>query len=135
VDSEGKLCNCGKRGCVEAYASGRVLNEEALSAGFADARALFEASKDGSAKAKEIVRRGIISIGTGVVNLVNLLSLEAVIFSGGLCSQEEYIEGIKAFVLKNAYSVLVQNKRFKMEVAKLKENAPMIGAAVLYKNL
>ena len=134
IQLDGKLCNCGQRGCIEAYASGRALNEEALAAGFADARALFEASKRGSAQAKEIVRRGIISIGTGVVNLVNLLSVEAVVFSGGLCSQEEYIEGIITFVREHAYSVLIQNKRFKLEVAKQKEDAPMIGAAILYKN-
>lgn len=134
IEQEGKQCNCGKKGCLETYASGTALTDAAKALGLRDARELFERAANGDERARRVVRRGITALGMGIVNLVSILSPESVVISGGLCAQKDYVDGIKEFVYQNAYAVLMNNKKFKIETALLGEKAPMIGAAIYYKN-
>lgn len=134
VEQEGKQCNCGKKGCMETYASGSAMNEAAKTLGLKDAKELFVRAADGDKEALRFVQRGIAALGVGIVNLVNILSPQAVVISGGLCTQKDYVDAIRDFVYERAYSVLMKNEKFKIATALLEENAPLVGAAIAYKN-
>ena len=130
---DGKLCKCGKRGCLETCVSGTSLNAEARRNHYQDAMELFEAAGRSDGKAKAIVYEAIEYLGIALVNAANLLSPDAIIISGGLCEQKIFIEGVKKYVYDHVYPLTAGNLR--VEKAGLGSLAPAIGAALLYKVL
>ena len=71
-------------------------------------------------------------IGMGLVNIINLLSPEKILLTGGLADQEEFVVGtLRDFVRRNAYSIAAE--RVIIEKAALGKDAPMIGAAMLHR--
>jgi glucokinase len=98
----GKRCPCGRRGCMEAYAGRRGMEEEArrLHDG-GEHTSLFkimkrkgydrlkssvweEAFDDGDQVAKRLLDRAVKALGAGIGSAVNVLDVEAVILGGGL---------------------------------------------------
>ena len=99
VVAGGEQCPCGKRGCLEAYASGRALRrmvERAFVKGrlpeLVDVtapqrppltQAIFEGTKD-CAGAAEIIREFAFYLAVGISNLVELYDLDKVLLGGGV---------------------------------------------------
>jgi glucokinase-like ROK family protein len=90
---DGKPCNCGRRGCLEAYVSTAALIEEyrqlepaapidqpAATA----ARLIADRSIAGDPKARRAYSQLAGYLAEGVANICNLLDPEAIILSGGL---------------------------------------------------
>lgn len=66
-------------------------------------------------------------LGTGLVSIVNLLSPDAILFSGGLSEQEDdYLNPLISFVSEHCYSA---GKMPTLSKASLGEDAPLYGAA------
>lgn len=90
IDPDGPLCDCGKRGCLEAYASDPVLLAragEAIQRGELPEDAyshsgLLQAGREGNPAALEIYRRAGQVLGMGIANLVNILTPQLIIISG-----------------------------------------------------
>ncbi|MGN6253789.1 MAG: ROK family protein [Solirubrobacterales bacterium] len=102
VKRGGAKCQCGRRGCLEAYAGRSALYAEArrqheegqktdlfklmekhekprLTSG------IWERALDhGDKLAEHLIERAIEALGTGIASAVNLLDVEAVILGGGL---------------------------------------------------
>jgi len=139
VSEDGNLCGCGKRGCLEAYSSGTAIvkagNLATSLKPVKTAEEVFEKAKSGNPEAIGIIRTAVKYLGIGVVNVINTLSPNAVIFSGGMCEQETLLlDPVREFIMKNAYALAVDNGVFKVLKAQLGEDAPMIGAGMLYKS-
>jgi len=81
VVQNGDVCGCGKRGCLEAYASGSSL---ARRGGVKDVPALLEEMKRGNKNAERAYHEGIQALAIGIGNSLQLLNLEAVIIGGGV---------------------------------------------------
>ncbi|HLH86269.1 MAG TPA: ROK family protein [Thermoplasmataceae archaeon] len=99
VMSNGPVCGCGRRGCLEAIAGGRgiarrvaenvtaVRDSELLSKvrpSEIDARKVFEFSKKGDMFSRLIVEETIYYLAVGIVNVINILDPELVIIGGGI---------------------------------------------------
>nr|WP_319388075.1 ROK family transcriptional regulator [uncultured Cohaesibacter sp.] len=90
VQSEGALCRCGQRGCLEAYVADYALLREAnLFKHWEDGTTeeekliqLFAASKAGDQMARSIFDRASRMFSMGLANLVNLFDPAMVILSG-----------------------------------------------------
>jgi len=68
----------------------------------------------------------------GIANAVSLVSPEAVIISGGLCTHEELIiQPLRELVDHYGYYAWTRKQQLKIEQAQLGPAAPMIGAALL----
>lgn len=92
----GRRCNCGRGGCIEAYASGTAIAErarEALAAGrasrLADLPAITAADVSAAATAgdpvaQEIWAETVELLGTAITDLVNLFEPERVLLGGGV---------------------------------------------------
>lgn len=99
---DGTRCKCGKKGCLEAYASGtaiarmaeeifnlpseaaekkRVFGKEPVSA-----RLLGPAARKGNKTAKGIYSMAGFYLGIGLANLLNTLNPEMIILGGGVWS-------------------------------------------------
>jgi predicted NBD/HSP70 family sugar kinase len=98
----GARCDCGRRGCLEAYAGRAAMERRARRAASRGRKTvLFElmekhgstrltsgiwdrALKHGDELASRIIARAVEALGAGIASAVNLLDVEAVVVGGGL---------------------------------------------------
>ena len=100
----GPICGCGRRGCLEAIASGRGIERRVLenisavknSTIFSDmnpsdidAKKIFAAKKSGDMFAQLIVEETIYYLAVGIVNIINILDPEAIVIGGGISQEGE----------------------------------------------
>lgn len=143
LHKDGRACGCGKKGCIERYTSGTGILDHAIEQmpyAFKDSdprtETVFELAQEGNEQARCVINDCVEDLAIGIANAVNLLGVEAVIISGGVCEHEElFIKPLKEMVLKYGYIGWTQNERFRLSRAMLGKDAPMIGAAVLKKGI
>ena len=103
IDYRGPLCPCGKRGCVEMYASGKAVARNAKrrlakralrnsrlarlateSSGGLNAELIGKAAADGNRVAIQILEEASERLAAWLGNIIDLLEPEAIVFGGGL---------------------------------------------------
>ncbi|HDO1313684.1 N-acetylmannosamine kinase [Aeromonas veronii] len=93
ADPNGPLCGCGRRGCVEAIASGRAI-AAAGQAVFGDkcsGMQVYQHYLQGDAQATAIIQRSADAVAELIANLTITLDLDAIIIGGGVGLAENYI--------------------------------------------
>jgi glucokinase len=140
-EKDGRPCACGNRGCLERYCSGTGIIERALEAypeKFSclahKSETVFELAYQGDAEMLALIRNVVEDLAVGIANAVSILSPEAVIISGGLCEHETLIiQPLGELINQYGYHSWVRKHALKIEKAQMGSDAPMIGAALLYK--
>jgi len=140
-EKDGRPCNCGNRGCLERYSSGTGMIDRALEAypeKFVkrprQAETIFELAYAGDQEMLDLIKQVVADLAVGIANAVAILSPEAVIISGGLCIHEELIiKPLRELVYQYGYHAWTRKKQLVIEKAQLGPEAPMIGAALLYR--
>lgn len=139
IKHNGKLCGCGKRGCLEAYASvpnmmkrfgywsdkysGKVMQK-------ATPVELYELFKKGNRAAKKTIEENADYLGAGLGSIVNVLNPQAVVIGGGFADAgREYIALVKESIKRNAFKAATSH--LKILKARLGNNAGFIGASLL----
>ncbi|NLZ94104.1 MAG: ROK family protein [Firmicutes bacterium] len=104
IEPEGPLCGCGKRGCLEALASGTAIAKQAqadASAGNSTSLKTLAAQKNLTAKevftaaaqndqlAQNIIKKAFFYLGIGIVNIINLLNPSAIVLGGGIINNTD----------------------------------------------
>jgi glucokinase len=141
-------CGCGRRGCLEAYASASAVvarMREALATGHPSvlsridpteltARHIFEASATGDALADEIVEETAYYLAVGTANLMHVIDPEVIVYGGGMTAAGEgFLERIRKHVHKLAFPVPAA--RTQLCYARLGNDAGFIGAAACARQL
>ena len=120
VQVGGRDCGCGRRGCLEAYASATgliastieamenhpesKLHEVAKENGKVDARVAFLAEAKGDKIAKEVVDNYVMYLGEGLLNFCNIFRPEALILSGGVANEgDNLFSRIKKYLKDHDY--------------------------------
>lgn len=147
IDHNGRKCNCGSYGCVEAYVGNHYLmkivkeelvehkNSKILKLINNDTKLLTpiiinKAAKSGDKYAKQIVERVGYYVGCALSSVANLLDIDTFIIGGGVSAfGKPLTDSIKKSLRNNVLKVL--KSRIKVSQAKLKNDAGMIGAASL----
>ncbi len=138
VVPNGRSCACGRYGCMETYASGtgiaRSAAEHPSYKGMQlTSEQVFELAHKGDAAACEIIKGAVGALGQALTAVINTLSPDALVFSGGMCNQKElFIDPLVTCLRSSGYSLSV-GKGLKIGVSILGSDAPMIGAAMLDK--
>jgi ribulose-phosphate 3-epimerase len=131
VAENGRECGCGKRGCLEKYAAGigfDITAREIYGDG-ADCETLFAHAKKGDAKALKAVSGAVAMLGGAMVSLVNLMSPDCLLFSGGLSNERELVlNPLISYIKEKCYAI--PGKEIKIAPAALGGDAPMLGAAL-----
>ena len=151
IEHGGKLCTCGRRGCWEAYSSATGLvnmTKEKLAKcpdslmmqmldgdiNKANGRVSFNAAKQGDKAAIELLCEYVDYLAYGITNLVNIFQPEVLCIGGGICGDGDYfIDDLKARVDRDQYGTDSHNDKTEIKIAKLGNDAGIIGAAVLGK--
>ena len=138
---ETERCGCGKRGCLEQYASATGMVRAAkwflaeneadslLRQGECSAKALWDAAKAGDALANEITNFVCDRLGTALANAVYMVDTEKIVIGGGVSAAGDFL----LEKLQKAYAERVfphcRNKIFAL--AELGNDAGIRGAAAL----
>ena len=96
VDCDGRVCRgCGRRGCLEAYASGTSIAERAREAGMGDVTAqdVAAAARAGDPLATEVWEATVTALACGLTSIVNLFEPELVVVGGGVSRAGEQLVG------------------------------------------
>lgn len=144
----GEMCTCGRKGCLEAYASATALVRDAKRAMEKDkesllwklcggdeervtAKMVFDAAEQGDLPASRITDSYVEHLSTGIVNIVNIFRPEVFLLGGGVAAQgRKLTDRINRNLEKYCYA---GNRGGIPEVrtAELGNRAGMIGAANL----
>ncbi|MBQ5315364.1 MAG: ROK family glucokinase [Oscillospiraceae bacterium] len=146
---DGAQCSCGRKGCFEAYssASGLIrMTKEAMEEdkdsimwpmseedGHVSGRLAFNAMRKGDASAKKVVDKYIKHLAAGVTNIINTFQPDILCLGGGVCNEgDPLIVPLKELVKQEVYSKN-SKKNTEIVIAKLGNDAGLIGAAFLGK--
>ena len=139
---ETEVCGCGRKGCIEMYASATGIARLArrrLEKDVSDtvlrtvkelsAKAVFDAVKEGDAVAIEIAEQFGDYLGSALINLATVVDPAVVVIGGGVSKAGDILlDYVRRPFLKNAYYI---NKDIKFALAQLGNDAGICGAAKL----
>jgi glucokinase len=140
----GKPCTCGRRGCLEAYASvtaliaqtkeameqnpDSMMNKWAEEHGKVNGRTAFECAKAGDPAAIAVRDRYIEYVAEGICSIVNVLQPEILSIGGGISREgDTLLNPIKEYFAVNDYNKHM--KKTDIRIARLFGDAGIVGAA------
>jgi glucokinase len=147
IDHNGPRCNCGNRGCVEAYVGARYLTQRAIEkvkrnrdsiilslAGNdttrIDPKVVSLAAKRGDATAVKILAETGRYLGIGLASVVNLLDVRLIIIGGGIArAGKPLFDAVKESV--RAHVLTPMREGLEVLPARLGNSAGILGAAAL----
>ena len=126
----GRQCNCGQRGCVEAYVSGTALARQARSrwGEGSGTHELFARAVRGDAEALALLNEFSHDLALTLASLFNLCDPDIVLIGGGLASQG----GTFLPQVRMDLAQILTGRRFDIaavQIAALGEYAGLVGAA------
>ena len=126
----GRECGCGRCGCVEKYAAGGGLDitaRELLGEGKTSVD-LFSEAERGNEKAQNAISEAVCMLGRALISIVNLMSPERILFSGGLSAQQKlYLNPLIEYIRSHCYMTDVLPVLCRAELGEL---SPLYGAAL-----
>jgi glucokinase len=148
----GSRCGCGRRGCLEAYAGRRMMEERARRLHHRGRRtrllALMEqkgkdrmtssvwaaALEQGDPVALDLVDRATRALGTAIASACNLVDVERVVVGGGLATRlgEPFLDAIRTAAEPQALRAGIRERIVMSELA---DDAGAVGAALLAGDL
>ena len=144
----GRKCTCGRRGCLEAYASATGLirsTKEAMEAlpdslmwelarengGNVSGRTAFLAAGRGDAAARAVVNDYIQHLGYGLASIINILAPEILVIGGGVSNEGENLLRPLVECVRPQLYIRTPEKQTRIALATLGNDAGLIGAAFL----
>lgn len=148
IEYNGRQCGCGRKGCFEAYSSATALinmTKEAMEANpdsemwkiagsleNVDGKTAFDGMRAGDKASVGVVDMYINYLGCGLVNIVNTFQPELLLIGGGICKEGENLtKPLNEYIERESYCI-DPNRSTKLDIAKLGNDAGIIGAAYLY---
>lgn len=151
INLDGSYCTCGRHGCFEAYCSATALIARTIFAMVANkssamwdicqhdlnkvnGKTAFDGKRIGDPTATEIVDTYIKYLACGVTSIINIFQPDILCIGGGICKEGDYLlKPLKELVSKEVYSKN-SKKQTEIVIAKLGNDAGIIGAALLGEN-
>ncbi|MEJ2629092.1 MAG: ROK family protein, partial [bacterium] len=144
INPEGPPCNCGSKGCVEAYAGTQGILRtfrEITQAGTESIlhetndneltpKDISDAAQKGDTAARETFNQVGFYLGVGLAGVVNLLNLEMIVVGGGIAKAGDLIlEPVRKSCKQ--YALIDPGKIIKIVPSQLGNAAGLVGAAHL----
>jgi len=138
VETEGRPCPCGNRGCWEQYASEQALIREARAVSSLrealdgrpgeELETLTELARAGNADAATLFRRTGAALGVGIANLIHIFNPERVVVGNRLTLAEEWLlDAIREEVGRR--TMPFHRRRVDIRFSRLGVHATALGAA------
>ncbi len=148
IVKNGRECMCGRKGCWEKYASASALVQDTQIAMLknkinvmwdiaendilkVNAKTAFDGLRANDELAIKVVNNFIEYVACGITNVINIFQPEIICIGGGVSKEgDTLLKPLQAYVDKEDYS-RNNAKRTKIVVAKLRNDAGIMGAACL----
>lgn len=140
--AEGRKCECGQRGCLEAYASEDFIvdyirdNIKMYSESKIDLtedlsiEKVYEYAKEGDMLAIDVLRLSAKYLGYGLLSVINLLNPSTIILAGeGMIAKDIILPVINDIVKNNFFKM--HEKKVQIKVSELEDEGWVIGASTL----
>lgn len=148
IEVDGAPCSCGRRGCWEAYSSATALIrmtrekiDECRASGRASmmldaprvsGRTACDCMRAGDEAAKEVYDKYVKYLAAGIANIVNIFQPEVISLGGGVSNEgQSLIDALLPIVRKESYGGGIVERLPELRIAKLGNDAGIIGAALL----
>ena len=145
---DGEQCTCGRKGCLETYASATALIRETKKAMHSNRRSLmwkvcpdidlvggkvpFEAAKQGDKTAIDVLDNYIKYLGEGILNFCNIFRPNVIVLSGGIANAGDYLfDRVNKYIKDRNYGYKM-TPEVKVVPAELGYDSGKIGAAALF---
>lgn len=147
LESNGRSCSCGRKGCFEAYSSATALIRRtqdlmkqnpnsklwdiAQNPDLVNGKTAFDAAEAGDEIGNLIVNEYIYYLANGVTSLINLFQPEVLCIGGGVAGQKEKLLTPLLKIVDSEDYARGLARRSKVVLAELGNDAGIIGAAML----
>lgn len=148
IDRNGIECNCGRKGCFETYASATALiaqTKEAMKENrdsllwklcggnleLVEGKTLFDGVRKQDKTAEQVLNRYIEYLATGLVDLINIFQPELICIGGGISKAGDLLLNPLQEIMDREDYARTSRARTRLAVAKLDNDAGLIGAALL----
>ena len=145
---DGEQCTCGRKGCLEAYASASALIRETKKAMLANRRSLmwricpeielvggkvvFEGAAQGDRDATNVLNNYIKYLGEGILNYCNIFRPNIIVLSGGIANAgAQLFDPLNEYIKERNYGYQM-TPEVKVVPAELGYDSGKIGAAALF---
>ena len=134
INFEGRMCACGRKGCVEAYASGPQMVAIAHENGWAPQLNSFidlaQSAREGNEIAIDAISQGTRALSVGIVNFVGTLDINHVVIGGGVAQAGEIFWGPLQKHIETESKAIGFLKNIQLRKAELERDAGILGAAL-----
>jgi glucokinase len=147
IEYNGRPCNCGRRGCWESYSSATALikrtkevmeqnpdsklHEVCAEQGKVNGKAAFIAARRGDKAAEALVDEYVSYLCCGIVNVINMLQPEVLCLGGGISNEGDGLMIPLQKKIDEEIFVRGIGRSTEIRIAKLANDAGLIGAANL----
>ena len=148
VQVDGEQCSCGRKGCLEAYASATALIRETKKAMRSNKRSLmwqispeielvggkvvFEGAAKGDKSAQQVLDNYIKYLGEGILNYCNIFRPNVVVLSGGIANAGKPLFDPLNDYIKERFYGYQRTPAVEVVPAELGYDSGKIGAAALF---
>jgi glucokinase len=132
IDWNGPNCNCGSRGCLEAFIGNKQIlrNARKLFGRDISLEEISRLAKQGNKKAGKIWQDMGFKLGIALSGLVNVFNPEKIVIGGGLANAGSILfKSVRSTVKQRA--MRPHSKVVSITKSSLGYNAPLVGASVL----
>lgn len=144
IELNGRECTCGRKGCIEAYASvsalikdaRNIVKEHKESILYSDldtlnGQIIFDAVEKGDCIANEIIDKYCYYLSEAILNYCNIFRPQIFVLGGGISAKEDILfKRIIPYLEKEHYG-FSNSPKVELKCAKLGNDAGIIGAASL----
>lgn len=148
IETGGRPCTCGRKGCWEAYSSATGLVNMTKEAMLADrssrmwelcdgrienvgGKTAFQAKRAGDEAGTRVVDAYVNYLAEGLTNVVNIFQPEVVCIGGGICNEGEYLLAPVRDIVRKMNFAHNSPDQTEIRRATLGNDAGIIGAAAL----
>ena len=132
IDLNGRVCNCGNIGCIEAYASmpAVISDIQQYDKSIKSWKQVIDKASEGDKFCAETIIKEARYLSVGIVNVMNLLELEAIILTGDISYKSKLlIDKISEDV--NNFAITRNIHKFQVLNSPIKEESKVVSAAAI----
>ena len=133
IERNGRLCGCGRRGCLETYcsATGIVRTAKERNTPFLTSKDIYDAAVKGDETAIDIFKETGTRLGRAFADMVVFSSPEAFVLFGGLAKAGDFIVKYTKEAMEEAIMTIFKGK-VKILLSTMKDaDAAVLGASAL----
>lgn len=155
IEHNGRPCSCGRKGCWEAYSSATglinmtnekinecaehgmktIMTELVKNKGKVSGRTAFEAMRLGDDAGREVVEEYVSYLACGLANIINIFQPEILSIGGGVSNEGQFLLDLLLPLVRSEQYGKGFVELTDIRIAKLGNDAGIVGAALLGDNI